>query len=245
MRKLYFSLLELLITIGIIAILAGMLLPVLNSVREKGMLVQCISHQKQIGLGIIHYVDDEVFYPWEIMYFWNRLTGYKIDGINSNNGVAYLQPYKSKISPGLIQPNPQNYCVKHEQYRTSAGSVFVPWSYIPQGYHSGLKTYGISGEKEFPDSARTPVQIKSPSTKIAVLEGPARTGNISYYNSYNDLHNPDNPETRIAPVHETYVTGWFYDGHVKSLNVLNELLYDNDVNTRKNRWSKLFPSNLP
>ena len=45
MRKLYFSLLELLITIGIIAILAGMLLPVLNSVREKGMLVQCISHQ--------------------------------------------------------------------------------------------------------------------------------------------------------------------------------------------------------
>ena len=58
MRKLYFSLLELLITIGIIAILAGMLLPVLNSVREKGMLVQCISHQKQIGLGIIHYADD-------------------------------------------------------------------------------------------------------------------------------------------------------------------------------------------
>lgn len=37
-----FSLIELLICISIIAILAGMLLPMLNSVREKGLGSSCL-----------------------------------------------------------------------------------------------------------------------------------------------------------------------------------------------------------
>lgn len=55
---LYFSLIELLIVIAIIAILAGMLLPALNRARESAMSAQCSSNLKQCIAGSQLYAND-------------------------------------------------------------------------------------------------------------------------------------------------------------------------------------------
>ena len=58
MKKSAFTLIELLVVISIIAILAGIALPVFGKVLEKGRATSCASNLKQLGLGVAAYLND-------------------------------------------------------------------------------------------------------------------------------------------------------------------------------------------
>jgi type II secretory pathway pseudopilin PulG len=61
MKKQNFTLVELLVIIGIIGILAALLLPALDLSRQRAKQVACISNLKQIGLALNMYLSDNNF----------------------------------------------------------------------------------------------------------------------------------------------------------------------------------------
>lgn len=91
-----FTLIELLITIAMIAILAAMLLPALNKARDKAHQITCLNNQKQFTAAQASYAND--FNDYWVMTMGSRRFNVVLAGEVPWQTTVYL-PWASMVCP--------------------------------------------------------------------------------------------------------------------------------------------------
>jgi prepilin-type N-terminal cleavage/methylation domain-containing protein len=71
-----FTLVELLVVIGIIAVLVALLLPALNKARAQALTVQCSSNMRQVGFTMLQYIDQNSGYLFPANMGWGNSNVY-------------------------------------------------------------------------------------------------------------------------------------------------------------------------
>jgi prepilin-type N-terminal cleavage/methylation domain-containing protein/prepilin-type processing-associated H-X9-DG protein len=146
-----FTLIELLVVIAIIAILAAILFPVFAQAREKARQATCVSNEKQLGLGIIMYQqDNDEYYPYGMNW-------------HDAGGGAYWS--------GIIMPYIQNGQTPNASgiSWTGAGGIWAcPDDSSP--YHNG--DYVVRDDV-FPTTGSAAAPDAGPAVKLGQVDSPA------------------------------------------------------------------------
>lgn len=182
MKRNGFTLIELLVVIAIIAILAAILFPVFAQAREKARQISCLSNLKQIGLGLMMYVQDyDEYMPYALQ------NDPPIDGGGTN-----LVPIDGQIAPYIkndqIWKCPSDYAPSPDD--TNIGDYWDgKYASNPLGYPRSYSYVGNIHTLQYEEQ-----------TGDTSIDGDPNTGMSSWGNGAYSIAGIDQPADTIALV---------------------------------------------
>lgn len=210
-----FTLIELLVVIAIIAILAAILFPVFAKAREKARQITCLSNERQIGLGLLQYIQDyEEVFPKTNIRSDTLNWAQEIYPYTKSSGV-YLCPDNPDGAKFIPANNPPNNTWMGFTY-WAPGSPAIPISY---GMNNFLGACHPGGGPQHPIALSV---INEPSSKIMVGERIAGDSNEDGM-SWSDWGQNTQYSREGFAGHTGRMDVLFCDGHVKSENPVNEM----------------------
>jgi prepilin-type N-terminal cleavage/methylation domain-containing protein len=104
-RKRGFTLVELLVVIGIIALLISMLLPALNQVRKQAESTQCLAQLRQIGQTLYIYANqNKGYFPGGVIDSVDKLPSGGLMPLSLNPGANVRYPDTASSLNRIVQP---------------------------------------------------------------------------------------------------------------------------------------------
>jgi prepilin-type N-terminal cleavage/methylation domain-containing protein/prepilin-type processing-associated H-X9-DG protein len=208
-----FTLIELLVVIAIIAILASILFPVFGRARENARRSSCQSNLKQIGLGVMQYVQD-----YDEKYPMTMMGGYLGAGPNWGYGIWMFTtfPYTKSTQiykcPSSSRNEQQTFLIRYNG-DPSTDKTFP-----------GHFNYGAN-ENVIP-SGGTPIsiaQIGSSATTVMISDAMGSIGGdrwrvVNAHHPTADWFNAPQNIVEGAAAHLGGSNIAFADGHVKFMN---------------------------
>jgi prepilin-type N-terminal cleavage/methylation domain-containing protein/prepilin-type processing-associated H-X9-DG protein len=227
-----FTLIELLVVIAIIAILAGLLLPVLAKAKERGNRTACLSNLKQWGLALNMYLDDndQTFPDFSIPnntpgapsgysqdnIYWTDLALFAASGYGNSAWFNALPPYVSQNALWQYAANPANF-VNGRSIFNCPTARFLPAEVDPLNrvaFCYGINFKGTNGL--VPASAPfTATQVLHSSAFVFFSDDRANSGESPFFgaNPLNDLGAPRGSLNHLSSRHDAGANLTFLDGH--------------------------------